>query len=141
LAGEVYIPKAVDVEMRYLYPTWRTQRLPWVKVEALVEPFTAESIAWQQAGLLDLGEAEAVALASQLQADWLLTDDAAARLVAQAQGLEVHGSLGVVLWAVAVGYFDRAESEATLDRLARSSLWVSSRVLAEARAALEQLYS
>jgi len=92
MQGEVHIPKAVDVEMMYLDPAWRTQRPTWVMVETLVEPFAAEAIAWQQAGLLDPGEAEALALARQLQADWLLTDDAAARLVVQVQGLEVHGS-------------------------------------------------
>jgi len=141
LAGEMHIPKAVDAEMRYLDPAWRTQRPTWVTVETLVEPFAAEAIAWQQAGLLDLGEAEALALARQLQADWFLTDDAAARLVAQVQGLEVHGSLGIVLWAAAVGHFDRAEAEAALERLAQSSLWISARVRAEAWAALKRLFS
>ena len=85
-------------------------------------------------------EAEAIALARQINAHWLLTDDAATRLFAQSLGLEVHGSLGVVLWAAAVGQLDRANAEATLGRLAQSSLWVSARVLAEARTALEQLF-
>jgi predicted nucleic acid-binding protein len=67
--------------------------------------------------------------------------DAAARLFAQTLGLEVHGSLGVVLWAAAVGRLGRAEAETTLDRLAQSSLWISARVLAEAKAALDQLFS
>ncbi len=46
---------------------------------------------------LGAGEAEAIALARSLHADWLLTDDAEARVVAQLAGLEVHGSLGVLL--------------------------------------------
>lgn len=127
--------------MRYLVPSWTTRSLPWVKVETLAESFRTESIAWQQAGLLDPGEAEAVALARQLEADWLLTDGAAARLVAQTHGLEVHGSLGIVLWAAAVGHFDRSEAESVPDRLVRSSLWVSARVLTEAGIALERLFS
>jgi len=57
------------------------------------------SLTWQQAGLLHGGEAEPVALAIELKADWFLTDDAAARLLAESLGLEVHGSLGVILWA------------------------------------------
>jgi predicted nucleic acid-binding protein len=75
-----------------------------------------------------------------MNADWLLTDDSAARLFAQALGLEVHGSLGIVLWSAATGHLDRPDAEATLDRLAHSSLWVSPRVLAEAKTALDQLY-
>jgi predicted nucleic acid-binding protein len=45
------------------------------------------------------GEIEAILLARAVNADWLLTDDAGARLVAAFLGLEVHGSLGVILWA------------------------------------------
>ena len=80
-------------------------------------------------------------LAIQIGAHWLLTDDAAARLVAQQQGLEVHGSLGVVLWAAATGHLGRQEAEGALDALTRSSLWVSSKILLEAKAALQKILS
>jgi predicted nucleic acid-binding protein len=89
--------------------------------------------------LLDAGEAEAIELARQLRAHWFLTDDASARLVAQSLGLEVHGSLGVVLWSAAAGRLPRAAAEDALDMLAHSSLWISPSVLAEAKAALNQL--
>jgi predicted nucleic acid-binding protein len=98
-----------------------------------------EARSWQQAGLLHYGEAQAIALARQLGADWLLTDDAAARLLAQSLGLEVHGSLGLVLWAAATRRLSRTEAESALGRLARSSLWVSPSVLLAAKAALEQM--
>jgi predicted nucleic acid-binding protein len=61
-------------------------------------------------------------------------------LFSQSLGIEVHGSLGVVLWAAAVGELTRVEAEATLRRLVNSSLWISTKVLAEAMAALRQLY-
>jgi len=48
--------------------------------------------------------------------------------------------LGIVLWAAARGHLSRAESAAVLDRLAHSSLWISARVLAEARAVLDRLF-
>ena len=139
--GEVYIPRAVDVEMEQHDSMWANARPSWIHVETLIAPYDGEATAWQQAGLLDAGEAEAIALARQVQADWLLTDDAAARLFAQALGLEVHGSLGIVLWAAAVGHLNRTAAETALNHLARSSLWVSAKVLAEARSALEQLLS
>ncbi len=113
----------------------------WIK-PGILEPRFLESVAhWLKAGLLDPGEAEALSLATQLKASWLLTDDAAARLIAQQQGLEVHGSLGVVLWAAATGHFHRFEAERALDALFRSSLWLSSSVREEARAALRQIFS
>ncbi len=136
LAGEVYIPPAVEGELRTLDPVPE-----WMKIAALDAPFAQEARAWVQAGILDPGESEAIALVRQLDADWLLTDDGAARLLAQREGIEVHGSLGLVLWAAANGHFDLAGAQAALDALSRSSLWISARVLEEARAALPELCS
>ncbi|MGE0025269.1 MAG: DUF3368 domain-containing protein [Hyphomicrobium sp.] len=53
--------------------------------------------------------------------------------------LEVHGSLGVLLWAAAQRHLDHAQADAALTSLAQSSLWLSPAVLAEARAALRTL--
>ena len=138
LTGEVHIPRQVAMDMAYLVSDWRTPA--WITVEPLREPHSSEAVAWQHAGLLDAGEAEATALARQVGADWLLTDDAAARLFASALGIEVHGSLGILLWAAAAGHLDRIEAEAALSRLAASSLWVSGRVLEEARSALQRMF-
>jgi hypothetical protein len=90
--------------------------------------------------LLHAGEAEAIALARQIAADWVLTDDAAARLFASELGLEVHGSLGVILWAAAMRYLDRPAAEQALTQLTASSLWLSMRIQREAWAALEEIY-
>lgn len=138
--GEVWIPRAVDIEMMQQRSIWQMEKPAWVRLRGVTGSYAMEAVAWQQAGLLGPGEAEAVALARQISADWLLTDDAAARLFAQSLGIEVHGSLGVVLWAAASGRLKRADAEATLERLAQSSLWISSKVLAEAKEALKQLF-
>ena len=139
LAGEVHIPKAVDLEMAQHNTEWAHRRPAWVLVDILTPPYDAEAFGWQQAGILDPGEAEAIALARQIKANWLLTDDVAARLLAQSLGFEVHGSLGIVLWAAATGRLTRAEAEIILDRLKSSSLWISARVFDEAKAMLDQL--
>jgi hypothetical protein len=111
----------------------------WLNVVEL-SPSTRDRVeAWVRTGLLDIGEAEAIGLTIQLNADWFLTDDAAARLVARTLGLEVHGSLGVILWAVAKRHINRSEAEVLLMRLANSSLWVSPRILKKAMEALNQL--
>ena len=138
-AGDVHIPIAVDMEMRSREAAWHVRRPSWLHVTHLDPGPALEARLWQQAGLLHYGEAQAIALARQLRAHWLLTDDAAARLLAQSWGLEVHGSLGLVLWAAAKRHLSRPEAEAALDRLAQSSLWVSPSVLLAAKAALEQL--
>ncbi len=125
--------------MRSYEAAWNLHRPAWLHVTQLDSGPALEARSWQQAGLLHYGEAQAIALARQLGADWLLTDDAAARLLAQSLGLEVHGSLGLVLWAAATRRLSRTEAESVLDRLARSSLWVSPSVFLAAKAALEQM--
>lgn len=52
---------------------------------------------------LDAGEQEALALTRQEPEAILLTDDAAARLVAEQMGMRVHGTLGVLLRAIRRG--------------------------------------
>ena len=57
--GEVYIPRAVDVEMEQRDSMWHNARPSWIHVETLIAPYNGEATAWRQAGLLDAGEAEA----------------------------------------------------------------------------------
>lgn len=138
-AGDIHIPVAVDLEMQSYEVDWQDRRPVWLHLTPLDSGPALEARSWRQTGLLHYGEAQAIALARQLRADWLLTDDAAARLLAQSFGVEVHGSLGLVLWAAAMRHLGRPEAEAALDRLARSSLWVSPSVLLAAKAALDQM--
>jgi predicted nucleic acid-binding protein len=139
LMGEVHIPQEVETELeRLVGAEW--QKPSWLLVTRVDETFQAEAGQWQQAGLLDRGEAEAIALARQINANWFFTDDAAARLVARSLGIAVHGSLGIVLGAAAMGQVILTEADAALEALAHSSLWISANVLNEARQALRNLF-
>lgn len=51
---------------------------------------------------LDPGEASALSLCAEMDAV-LLTDDMEARAVAETEGIEVHGSIGIVLYAYGEG--------------------------------------
>ncbi len=139
-AGSVCLPAAVERELKDLLAAVPGSRPEWILTEPLTEPYSDMARGWQDVGFLDAGEAEAIALALQEKADWLLTDDAAARLFASVCGLESHGSLAIPLWAAAAGNLDRAEAEEVLYRLAQSSLWLSPTILAEARAALAEIF-
>jgi predicted nucleic acid-binding protein len=76
----------------------------------------------------------------QEDADWLLTDDAQARQFAESEGLEVHVSIGILLWNVAnENILNKALAYQLLGNLAGSSLWISERVLQEARRAIDTL--
>jgi predicted nucleic acid-binding protein len=96
---------------------------------------------WKSAGLLHGGEAESLSLAVEIKPDWFLTDDAAARLMAESLGMEAHGSLGVVLWVAAKRLISKNEAKARLDGLKNSSLWMSRKVQTDAQAALENIFA
>ena len=70
-----------------------------------------------------------------------MTDDAATRFFVSLLGLEVHGSLGIILWNAAHRYLNRKETEGALNRLEHSSLWLSAKIYQEARQALDDIYT
>ena len=139
--GQIVIPPAVRAEIQALDPSWLEEPPKWVAVRDLTPESSARSRAWQSARVLDRGEAEAFELVRQVEADWLLTDDAAARILAQEAGFEVHGSLGVVLWAAATGRYSFEAATRVLGALFDSSLWISERVRASAEAALGEIFA
>lgn len=138
LIGELHTPKQVVAELENLVADWKTPE--WCSIDALSIQHKEQATAWVQAGIVDQGEAAALALALQIGAEWFLTDDAAARVLAQTLKIETHGSLGVVLWASSIGYLNQIEAETALEHLFQSSLWVSSRIRQRARNALKQIF-
>lgn len=69
------------------------------------------------------GELAAMALALEHRSKTVLLDDLAARRTAQAAGLEVWGTLKVLLEAKAAGLIARVEP--SVNRLATSGMWMS----------------
>ena len=139
LAGQVLIPPLVAIEFEANTSGWHPPQ--WVRQVALRKPSQQKAEKWVKAKQIDAGEAEAVSLALQEQAEWLLTDDAKARQFAESLGLEVHGSIAILLWSVATGQIrEKATATQLLDNLANSSLWISDRVLQEAREAIDILF-
>ncbi|RJP53580.1 MAG: hypothetical protein C4586_01150 [Anaerolineaceae bacterium] len=139
LAGEVLIPTLVVVEFEANAQGWRPPQ--WVKVVGLDKPAQQKAERRVKADEIDAGEAEAIELALQEHADWLLTDDAKARQFAESAGLEVHGSIGILLWGIVEGHIaDKTAAIHLLDNLSNSSLWMSERVLREAKKAINTLF-
>jgi len=137
-AGEILIPPRVAAEFEQNAAGWKTPQ--WVRLRPLSESAARRSAEWLRAKRVDAGEAEAISLAMQMKADWFLTDDARARQLAESLGIETHGSIGLLLWNVAAGnLIDRPRALALLEDLANSSLWISERVLREARRAIDAL--
>ncbi|MVN22557.1 DUF3368 domain-containing protein [Mucilaginibacter arboris] len=67
----------------------------WVKIMTVTNEVTFESLKLH----LDVGEASAIALANEINHDYLILDDLKARYFAEQKGLKVKGTLGVLLTA------------------------------------------
>ena len=76
------------------------------------------------------GELEAMALYRKLHADRLLIDDLRARKVAQYNGLQIIGSVGILLMAKNQGLIPLIEPY--LDMIQQSEVYLSSALVAEA---------
>jgi predicted nucleic acid-binding protein len=76
---------------------------------------------------LGMGEATSIALAKQEEIKLLLTDDLSARTVAESYGLEVHGSIGIVLRAFREKIIDSQKAVQTVLALKeKSNLFITS---------------
>jgi predicted nucleic acid-binding protein len=90
LVERLHIPPAVAREVSSADP------LPeWVEVRTLTQPLAARIIAAR----IGPGEREAIALALEIKADWLIMDDPPGRRLAHTLGIAVIGSAGLLLRA------------------------------------------
>lgn len=110
--GEVFLPEAVQNELSTLHPS-----LPDFFQRAIVA--NRKEIQRLQKSL-DLGEAEAIVLAKEKNADLLLVDDLAGRLIAIQEGVPVVGLIGILIKAKECGHIfslrdilSKIESETT----------------------------
>jgi predicted nucleic acid-binding protein len=96
LFGRVLIPRGVEQELTdpstpIAVRQWMAQRPPWLQVRGVPQPDP------HLARRLDRGEAQAIQLAIDLRADFLLMDERRGRQIAAAQGVTVIGVLGILL--------------------------------------------
>ncbi len=122
LFTEVWVPRTVvdelDVGGQRGHDVPRVTSQPWLRV---VNPRHTPS-EWLA---LDLGPGElgAMALALENPDRVVLLDDALARRTATAAGLQVWGTLRVLLEAKSMGLTPKVEP--VLDRLVQSGMWIS----------------
>jgi predicted nucleic acid-binding protein len=140
--GEIHVTPTVWSELQHHAPSLASSGLPsWMQLSQPSASASVQASQWLNAQVLHPGEAEALAYASEIQADIFLTDDTAARTMGESLGLHVRGSLGVVLFAAATGHLDHIGCMKVLSDLEHhSTLWMSGRVKAAARQAVSQIF-
>lgn len=101
LYNQVTIPEAVYRELVDIEPpvpgTLEVQGAAWLEVRALVNRGVVEHL--ENDVRLDPGEAEAIALAIELNADLLLIDERRGRAAADRLGIKITGLLGILVEA------------------------------------------
>ena len=76
---------------------------------------------------IQIGERQAIVLAQEIRSDFIILDDRRARRIAQDQGLNVIGTLGILTIAAEKGLINLSEA---LDDLKTTNFRVSSSLLA-----------
>ncbi|CAN5263939.1 hypothetical protein BH10ACI1_BH10ACI1_25900 [soil metagenome] len=103
LFDEIIIPPAVDAEIRALKQFGKDlsdyETAEWIKVSA---PANLQKVQSLQTNL-DEGEAQAIALALEINCDLLLMDERIGTTIARREGLQTVGLVGVLIKAKEVG--------------------------------------
>jgi predicted nucleic acid-binding protein len=124
LFGTVYIPSSVTQELEALtqfdYPMAEILDEPWIIIEDIEE----NGIVAELRRSLDVGEADAIAMALEKRADRLLIDEIAGRTIAKSKNISIIGTLGVLLESKDKGLI--AEVKVEMDRLKDIGFWISS---------------
>ena len=97
----------------------------WLRIQA---PTAMRPVSLQRRRLGD-GEWEALALAIELRADWIIFDDLPARRSAETSGLNVIGTLGTLVAAKRAGLLKSIRPE--LDALLRTSFFLNPKLYDE----------
>jgi uncharacterized protein len=103
--GAIVIPQAVVNEVAKISSSYsQAAMVPtsvWIQIERVKSRDAVNDLLQQQK--LDLGEAEAIILAIDLNANLLIIDEQLGRSVAKQKGLEITGLLGTLLEAKSKG--------------------------------------
>lgn len=121
--GQIVIPKAVEQELK-------SAELRGLNLDGILKaswisvmPVRLSSELKYFMTILDPGESEALALALELKADFILIDEKAGRAVASRHNLRMIGVLGILLKAKSEGLIPEIRS--LLDRLrTEAEFWI-----------------
>jgi predicted nucleic acid-binding protein len=136
---QVLVPTQVWREVNVHRPSiWEKSDFSYQKIEvAISSDSTFQALV--RTFSLDLGEQAALSLMQQYRRAIFLTDDAAARLAANALGLRVHGTIGILLRAIRRQQRTCSEVLEILQNLpSQSTLHIKTSLLKEIMARLKE---
>lgn len=124
LYGEITITPAVKRELYRIESHIQViENLDWIKV---ISPVNQQMVL-RLLNDLDLGESEAIALAIEQNAEYLIIDEYLGREIAQKFNIKVIGVLGVLLSAKEKGLL--TEVKPHIDKLQQIGFWLNQNLL------------
>lgn len=127
LFQEVLVPQAVYDELT-LNPKFEEEALKIEKCSFITKVAVGQELSvslLQRATGLDRGESEAIVYTDNKDAELILMDEVKGRKVAKQMGLNVMGTLGVLLEAYEQGFLSKKEIFSSLDILKSSGRHIS----------------
>ena len=128
LFEKIYVPEAVYKEVSVKGKSEADDLTDYLSTR--IKSVQIDKIQVMNGANLGTGEQEAIALYMDLSADLLIIDDARAKKVAYANGLEVMGSIGILLLAKQRGLIDKIRP--MLNLLAVSDIHLGSSIIEKA---------
>ena len=125
--SEVYIPSAVyeEIEVGKSKEFYKDlSKISWINI---IEIQDKQAVKYFLD--LDLGEAEAIVLATEIEADLILLDEKLGRFHAKHANLKVTGTIGVLLRAKTEGYIKKLGP--LLAELTTKGVWISEKLKTE----------
>lgn len=121
--GKIIIPQTVYNELCELADQKKIlDDQDWISVIAAEN----RSVITQLEANLDKGEAEAIALAIELQSDFLIIDEIKGRTIAENMGIKIVGLLGTLLKAKELGHL--SELKPKLEQLVKLGFRINPRL-------------
>lgn len=128
---EIIIPKAVYDELviniDYQNEIEMIQKSVFIQTKIVEESLSVSLL--QRQLKLDLGESEAIVLANSINADLIIIDERKARRIAKDIGLNVTGTLGILVQAKQSGLIKKLKP--LLDKLIESNIRISKELYEE----------
>lgn len=130
LFGEVKIPKAVYGELVYntKFPEESRQIRECIFIKKEDEINAQEVELLQCSSGLDIGESEAIILAGANKTSLLLMDEAKGRQVARKMGIQLMGTIGMLLLGYREGILSRENILECIEKLRTTGRHISSRL-------------
>lgn len=133
--NRILIPEAVLQELQRARTLPRlgraVEQTGWIEIHALRHPDKIQEMLSRYSSI-DAGEAAAIILAQELGANRIIMDDKRARQVAQAEGLAVIGTVGVVLLAHRLRRVTTPQAQVILDQLYAGTAYISANLYRDA---------